>query len=206
MLGKLISNQLSHPSGVFSYCLSLVWNRRNVSLNETAFNLLSLKPSDRVLEIGFGGGYLLNRIAGVVTDGLLCGIDRSPAMVAKAEKRYRKEIGAGKFDLRCASAEKLPFPPEYFTKVCSVNSIFYWQDIRAGLREIYRVLISDGQVVLCFTSKTSLENKGFARGIHLIESETLDQMMTAIGFQNTRTSFHSDKYRQYLCMTAQKPT
>lgn len=206
MLGKLIANQLSHPTGVFSYFASLVWNRRNVSLNETAFKLLSLKPSDRVLEIGFGGGYLLNRMAGVVTDGLLSGVDKSPAMVANLERRSRKESEAGKFDLKCASAEKLPFPPEYFTKVCSVNSIFYWQDMQAGLREIYRVLMKDGLMLLCFTSKTSLEKKGFARGIHLIESETLDQMMKGIGFRDILTSSHSDKYRQYLCMTAQKPT
>lgn len=206
MLGKLIANQLNRPTGVFSNLTALVWNRRNAALNDTVFNLLSLTPSDRVLEIGFGGGYLLNRMAEVVTNGLLSGVDRSQVMVAKAKKHFLKEIRSGGFEVRCAEAENLPYPSGYFTKVCSVNSIFYWQDIQAGLREIHRVLMYAGQLVLCFTSKTSLEKKEFARHISLMEAEALDQMMKKIGFNETLTSSYSDKYRQYQCMTAQKST
>ncbi len=130
-----------------------------------------MQPADRVLDVGFGGGYLLDRMSTVVDDGWLAGVDISPAIVAAAQKRYRERVKAGKLGLACAAADALPFPDEHFTKVCSVNSIFYWQDVDHGLREIARVLVNGGHLVLCFTSKASLEQKGFARHLDLVEPE-----------------------------------
>jgi hypothetical protein len=36
--------------------LASLWNRRNTVLNDAAFDGLALRPHDRVLELGFGGG------------------------------------------------------------------------------------------------------------------------------------------------------
>jgi ubiquinone/menaquinone biosynthesis C-methylase UbiE len=155
-----------------------------------------------VLDIGFGGGYLLNRMSSVVTDGLLAGVDVSPAMVAHAEKRYQKAVRAGKLKLKCAAVESLPFPDNHFTTVCSVNSIFYWQNVKQGIQEVKRVLLVGGKLALCLTCKTSIEKKGFAKNIHLYETDEIVQLLTENGFRDIKTSFLSDKHRQYICVTA----
>jgi hypothetical protein len=67
-----------------------------------------------------------------------------------------------------------------------------------------RVLVDGGNVVLCFTSKASIEKKGFARNIKLYEPITIEQMLKEQGFQEIQTLAFSDKYRQYFCMTAKK--
>jgi ubiquinone/menaquinone biosynthesis C-methylase UbiE len=201
---RVLADQLGNPTGMYGKFAAFVWNRRNAALNDRSFDALSLQPTDRVLDIGFGGGYLIQRMTTIVTDGLLAGVDKSPAMVADAAKRFKNEIKIGRLELKCATAEALPYPAEHFKKVCSVNSIFYWQDVEQGLREVMRVLIKGGTAVFCFTDKASLEKKGFAKYVRLFEIEELEQMMTENGFQDPMTSSFSDKYRRYNCTVVKK--
>ncbi len=203
---KLFARQLSHPSGILGrFVLPRVWNKRNSALNEVALNSLALRPGDRVLEVGFGGGHLLGRIASAITGGFLAGVDVSPAMVTFCEKRYRSLIREGELELRCASAESLPYPPTYFTKACSVNSIFYWQNAPQAISELWRVLAEGGMLVLCFTCKGSLEKRGFANSkITLYAAEEVQQMMEISGFHSIRVVRASDKHREFLCAVGKK--
>ena len=84
MFAKFLAGQLGRPSGVWGLVLAPIWNKRNAALNDVAFQALALSPQDRVLEVGFGGGYLLGRMAQVVTAGFLAGVDVSPSMVASS--------------------------------------------------------------------------------------------------------------------------
>lgn len=200
-LSRWIAQQLGRPTGLIGWVAGLVWNRRNAALNDTLLDRLTLQPDDRVLEVGFGGGYLLQRMAGRVTAGRLVGVDVSPTIVAAAQRRFRRAIQAGQIGLCCAPVEALPYPEQTFTKVCSVNSIFYWQDLPQALNEMRRVLVAGGQLALCFTCKASLERKGFAQNIHLYAAGELTQALAAHGFQQIQAALFSDVYRQYACLT-----
>jgi ubiquinone/menaquinone biosynthesis C-methylase UbiE len=202
-LSRFVASQLGNPSGVFAGLAGFVWNRRNAALNDTVLGLLALKPDDRVLEIGFGGGYLLRRMLDRLPAGSLAGVDISPGMLAHAEKRFGDAIRAGRVELKCAAAEALPYADAHFTKVVSVNSIFYWQDIERALGEITRVLIPGGRLVLCFTSAASLVKKGFARGIHLYEAQDVEQLLARHGFREIAAISPSDRHRRYHCVSAQ---
>jgi arsenite methyltransferase len=199
-LSKLIATQLGHPTGLFARLAGSLWNRRNAVLNDHIFELLELQPTDRVLDIGFGGGYLLDRMAAVVTHGSLEGVDVSTAMVRQAEKRYRKKVNAEKLSFTCASVESLPYPDRHFTKICSVNSIFYWQNFEKAFREIKRVADHAGKVAICLTCKKSIEGKGFSKNLHLLENNEVVQLFSSNGFENIQTHAYSDKYRLFVCI------
>jgi arsenite methyltransferase len=201
-LSRFIAVQLGNPAGIFGKFAGSLWNRRNIVLNDTVFDLLELLPNDRVLDIGFGGGYLLNRMVTVVTGGLIAGVDISAGMVAYAEKCYQKAVRAGELELKCAAVELLPYPSKYFTKVCSVNSIFYWQNVEQGIHEIKRVLAPRGKIVLCFTSKASIETKAFAKYIQLFNADEVEHILAEFRFQDIKVMSFSDDYRQYFCITA----
>ncbi len=201
---KLLAQQLSRPGRLTGWIAGLLWNRRNAALNGTAFDLLDLHPADRVLDIGFGGGVLLNRMAGVVTQGCLAGADISPAIVDSARGRYAALLRAGRLDLRCASVDALPFADASFDKVCSVNSIFYWPDSAAGIKEIRRVLSPGGRLVLCFTCKASLEPKGFAKNIQLYDADEVVELVRDAGFQEIQVTQAADKHRKYAAVVCNK--
>ena len=202
-ISTITANLLGNPTGLFAKFAGLIWNRRNSVMNNFVLNLLKLQPTDRVLDLGFGGGYLLDRMSMIVTKGILEGVDISPAMVTQAEKRYQKKVRDHFLNFGCASAESLPFPNEHFTIVCSINSIFYWKNAEQGIREVNRVIKPNGKVAFCLTSKKSIEKKGFAKNLHLYNSEDIVQLLTDNGFINIDFN-SSDKYRQFFCVLAGK--
>jgi len=206
MSARFLAKQLANPSGMIGkLIMAPIWNRRNAALNDVAFEGLALHAHDRVLEVGFGGGYLLGRMAAVVTDGFLAGVDVSPAMVAFCEKRYRSLVEAGKLELQCAQAESLPYPDGHFTKACTVNSIFYWEDAPQALSELHRVLEEGGVLVMCFTCKRCIEDKEFARhGLALYEDGQVCQMIESAGFDKMDMTQASDRHREFLCIVGRK--
>ena len=206
MLAKLQAQQLSHPSGLVGrLILAPMWNRRNSALNDVALERLDLRPDDLVLEVGFGGGYLIGRMAAVVTEGRLAGLDVSQAMVDVCSKRFRALIQAGRLDLQCASAESLPYPDGHFTKACTVNSIFYWLDAQQVIREFGRVLETGARLVMCFTCPESLRGKPFSQhGLKLYQVEQVEQMMRTAGLAQVSVTRHADRHRQFCSMVGQK--
>lgn len=139
-LNQWLVNQLGRPSALTGWLLAGIWNRRNRALNDTALAALDLAPDDRVLEIGFGGGYLLDKVNNALPRGFAAGIDAAPALARLARRRFKAPIQAGKMEIQCAPAEAIPFPDERFTRAVSVNSIFFWQDVPGALSELNRVL------------------------------------------------------------------
>jgi len=206
VLSKFIAAQLRSPSsGISGWVLSRLWNRRNSALNDFAFDRLDLRTDDRVLDVGFGGGYLLGRMSEVVTEGLLAGVDTSATMVDACRRKYRALIDSGRLEVRCAQVESLPYPSERFNKCCTVNSLFYWGDVQQGVAEIYRVLVDGGRLVAVFTCKQSLEDKSFIRdGISLYQGEEIHRMMEAAGFNIVEMNQAADRHRDFLCIIGEK--
>jgi ubiquinone/menaquinone biosynthesis C-methylase UbiE len=205
VINRIIARQLGNPSGL-GKVLAPLWNQRNSALNDTAFEALDLQPNNRVLEVGFGGGYLLQRMTSTVTNSFLAGVDISQAMVTNAQKRLQRLITQGKLELHCCPVEVLPFPPNYFTKACSVNSIFYWENATQALAEIRRVLDQDGLIVLCQTCPKSLEDRGFASHMARYEASDIFRMLEAGGFHDIHITNASDKHREYMCLSGRKLT
>jgi ubiquinone/menaquinone biosynthesis C-methylase UbiE len=206
MLAQFMARQLSHPTGFIGrWILGPLWNRRNRPLNDAALEALELRSDDRVLEVGFGGGYLLGRMAAIATSGFIGGVDISTTMVEQGQARYRPLIQAGKMDLKVGTADQLPYPAAHFSKAVSVNSIFYWPDAPRSISELSRVLSKGGCLVLCFTDKASLQQKDFARhGLRLYDAHEVEQLLTAAGLHTINVTRQTDRHRAFWCMTAQK--
>jgi arsenite methyltransferase len=201
MFTRYIAKQLISPHGfIGKYCVGRIWNRRNAALNDKTLQHLHLQPSDRVLDVGFGGGYLLSAMQGIVTDGLVAGIDASPLMVANAKRAMPNGP-----DLHLGTVEALPFADVYFSKICSVNSIFYWPDRQKGIQEIHRVLYNDGLFVLCFTGQQDLDKRGFKQyGVRSCDEAEINSILRSCGFTPIERRQYQDDYRVFFVITAKK--
>jgi SAM-dependent methyltransferase len=205
-IGVLAAGVLGRPGrGMAPWLLAPLWNRRNSDLNDAALSALELRPQDRVLEVGFGGGYLLGRIASAVTEGLAAGVDPCRALVDRGLRRFRSRVAAGRVDLRCAPAEELPFPSGSFGKACTVNSLFFWKQPERGLGELHRVLDDRGRLVVCLTVKRCLENRWFLReGVRLLENGEIVEMVERAGFAIIDSRLREDAHREFILLTAGK--
>ncbi len=203
-LSQYLARQLGNPSELVGRILAPLWNERNRALHDDALASLALNAQDRVLEVGCGGGSLLGRMAEVTTDGLVVGVDASPAMIGYCSRNHRHLVASGKLVLTCASAESMPFPDGHFTKICTVNSVFYWPDVPSAIAEFSRLLHAAGTLVVCFTCKASLQRKRFAQHIRLYEPEEIMDMMRTCDFQNVRCKRSADSHREFACVTGSK--
>ena len=108
--------------------------------------VINKMPSNgRILDIGFGNGVVLER-AMKRSDGEFYGIDISGDMVKTAAKRNRKAVQEGRLILAEGSAEAIPFE-EKFDCIYTINTVYFWPDLGAGLREI-KGKLADGGVFL----------------------------------------------------------
>jgi ubiquinone/menaquinone biosynthesis C-methylase UbiE len=99
----------------------------------------------RVLDVGCGTGALLRKAAARFPHAELTGVDPAPGMVEAARKSWCSDRPAR---FVRAAAEYLPFEDGEFDLVMSTVSFHHWQEQKAGLHEIGRVLAPGGSVVL----------------------------------------------------------
>jgi len=183
---KYISDQLRKPTGLFGrHVMTHMLNRLNLPINHLALEVLQLSSNDHVLEIGFGGGSLIEEMSRLITQGKISGIDYSQDIVDACLKRFKKLINKGAIELHCANVMELPFDARTFSKVCTVNTIYFWSDPQHAFSQIHRVLKDEGIVVICFSPKVSMQN--LSHKLHdfiLYDPEDVVSLMTAAGFRD----------------------
>ena len=200
-IGEFIAGQLRLPSGWFGrFVVASILNRGNAPMNELTLKLLDLAPGDRVLEVGFGGGDLINRMLPMVSRGRIAGADPSPEMVALCARRFREAIGAGRLELRQAGAEALPYASDEFTKACGVNTIYFWPDPARCLLELKRTLRGGGRLVLTFNPRATAEKLPYTRhGFTLYEPDEVRRLLEAAGFRDVRIAAGTSRLGPFAC-------
>jgi len=185
LVQKFISSQLAKPQGIFGRLVTFHWlEKENVEMNRVTVDSLELTQEDSLLEVGFGSGYLLETVLQKGLCRKVAGVDLSEDMVRVVRKRLKKFLMDGVDDIRIGDIESLPFADGQFSKLCSVNTLYFWKDTFAALSECRRVLRADGKLVLCFNSKESLLNwTGHQYGFSLYEVEDVERMLLAAGFK-----------------------
>lgn len=118
----------------------------NADMERAAVRALTLCGSEEILELGFGPGVGIRRLARAVARGRVTGVDPSDVMRVQAGRRNRKAIEAGRVELRLGTASHLPWDDEHFDAVVSVNNIQEWPSLADDLAEVRRVLRVDGQL------------------------------------------------------------
>ena len=152
---------------------------------EVVVDLATPRPNDRVLDVGTTVGAtaftLAPQVASVeAVDNRLDTIDEA--------RRLSREFGADNVAFSVANLYNLPFPDGAFTLVTCRNALHRFPDPINALREMARVLASDGRIVaydLVVTPELDrylnelarLSNPGHRR--HSTRQEFLDQFAAA---------------------------
>lgn len=139
---------LGKPEGEAGRAVGERLNRVNADITTAVYRRLQLRPSDRVLEIGFGNGKLLTALLACADDLTYVGVDISETMVTEAIAFNAELVAAGQASFRLAPAEAIPCPDQSFDKVFAVNVIYFWPDPVRALAEMRRVLRPDGMSVI----------------------------------------------------------
>src|SRR5690349_23786248 len=105
-LRRLISNQLSRPSGLAGRLVARGMNRGNRDFNARAIERLDVQPGARVLDLGFGGGLTFRPL--LERGATITGVDRARDMVEAARSHFRAEVADGRVAVHAGEVQALP--------------------------------------------------------------------------------------------------
>src|SRR5690606_19820805 len=92
-LDHFVARQLRRPSGLVGrFLVGKSLNKSNGPLEDMGLKLMNIQPNDQVLEIGFGNGRLISKMAELVPGGKVSGIDISKIMISQATQKNKAHI------------------------------------------------------------------------------------------------------------------
>ena len=179
---EVIARQSARPTGLLGRLIGFIMSHETVAVNEAAVAILELTSSDRVLEVGFGHGRTIERMAAAPVE-FVAGVDTSDEMLRMATGRCRASIDAGRVDLVKGDSERLVFPSESFTKVLAVHTLYFWSAPLTHLLEIHRVLQPGGRLVLAFRTADDPASKDFPATVYrFYPADQVAALLRSAGF------------------------
>ena len=144
--GKL--RQSMRPHGFWGRVFGWFMDRLNARAHKFALRRLEVQATDSILEIGFGTGRLVRKLAKAAREGFVAGVDPSELMLQTAEKRTKRFRKKGRVELRLSEASELPWSDATFDKAAALHSFQFWSDPDRDIAEVRRVLKPDGLLLL----------------------------------------------------------
>ena len=119
-------------------------------MRERLLDAARIQPGERVLDLGCGTGWATRLLARLVADGpagfgQVIGLDVSDEMIRRAREQSQD------FDnvmYVWGPADKIPWEENYFDKVLSVESFYYYPDQERALAELFRVMAPHGKLYI----------------------------------------------------------
>ena len=122
----------------------------HLDITGKTIRLMNLRPGERVLDLGCGSGWATRLLARTVGEGpegfgQVVGVDVSDEMIRRARAASKD------FDnvmYVCGSAQQIPWEENFFDKVLSVESFYYYADQERALAELFRVMAPQGRLFI----------------------------------------------------------
>jgi len=124
--------------------------QHHISITQQTLALMGLKHGERVLDLGCGAGWATRLLARLVAGGgerpgQVVGLDVSDEMVRRARgasTQYDNVLFV------VGSAQQIPWEENFFDKVLSVESFYYYGDQDRALDELFRVMAPRGELFI----------------------------------------------------------
>ncbi len=193
------------PAGDAGRDMILRMNREHSPLRSWGFSHIPVGRS--VLDVGCGGGAALNELAERFPEAKLTGCDVSPLAIETATALNEAFVRSGRMAFHLCGVPDLPFADGAFDTVFSVESLYFWPDALAGLREIRRVLAPGG---VFMTALEMVGGRMDERQLAIVEHlkmfcptrDELAELMVAAGFADVNVDFEPEHV--WLCAVGRK--
>ena len=187
-------------------------NASHSKLTDWGLAHVSIEKNHTILDVGCGGGRTVSKLAAIAAQGKVYGVDYSEESVAATKRTNGRWIALGRVEVRHSSVSQLPFPDGMFDLVTGVETHFWWPDMPAGMREIFRVLKPGGMLILIAeiykganTMAARLAEKYAGRtGMALLSPDEHRQLFANAGYAEVQVI--EERAKGWICGTGRKPS
>jgi len=188
MLEKIMSNFQSPKNNIIGRLLL-----RGMNLGHRQISSWTLKqlPGDAsfsdIIDIGCGGGWTLSRLLKRWKSARVVGIDVSEASVAKSLDYNEAAVASGRCSVVLGNVSSMPFPDGNFDAATAIETVYFWDPLDDGLREVYRCLKDGGWFVIGLEAGRKSQAEFWSRhvgGMHPYDAVYLKERLLAAGFRD----------------------
>lgn len=155
------------------------------SLDAWVMEIIKPQPTDAILDLGCGNGrYILSLWQALKPSGRIVGTDISEEVISKVAS-WLKEEGIENVDLITCSHDDcfISLKNRRFTKIISIYSIYYANDMIGVLRKLKKHLSEDGLIFIC----------GYGAGTNKEVIDVMRKYIPADSLPSTEDEFISDE-------------
>ena len=161
---EYVGNNFRNPNGIGGKITTKIMNIMNQKQYKAVLDNLNFENNDVLLDIGFGNGYLINKLLKKNNNIKIFGIDISKDMVNIVSKIFKKHIDNNCLTLLLENLNnKTTFKNEMFNKIYTVNTIYFWDDLQKCFSEIKRILKPNGIFINAIYTKKQLDKTKFSK-------------------------------------------
>ena len=181
---KELASQLSHPKGENGIATAKSMNVANDNMIRNVINQIDIFDDINILEIGPGNGLHIKYLFEKNPNLNYTGIDISELMIQEATDLNSELIKNGKAIFELTNGEIIEKENNFFNAIFTVNTLYFWKNPKEYLQELYRVLKNEGQLILGFVPKSTMEKIPFTKyGFELYDNESVQNLLEEIGFK-----------------------
>lgn len=184
---KILAQHLANPQGEKGIEIGKMMNTTNIGMTLESIRTLLIEDNEHILEIGHGNAGHLKDIVSVANNIRYTGIDISETMHQEAKSLNKAFENQADFVLY--EGKKLPFQDKTFDKICTVNTVYFWEEPVEFLNEIYRVLKDNGTFVLTFGQRDFMETLPFTEyNFTLYSNHEMEEVVSKSHFKRMKIS------------------
>lgn len=198
-LKKRFIKQFHKPTGNLGRFVGWLMSFKNRDRAIWTFENLRLKPTDCVLEVGYGPGSIFKKVADNLTTGFIGGIDHSEVMLEQATKRNKNHITTNKAKLECGTVFDLKYSDNFFDTIFGSNVHFFWKNPTDEFRKLTALLKPNGRLIMVFQPRWTKNEEEVIK----VAENTKDQYENA-GLKNIEIDFKPMKPVTCIYISGQK--
>jgi SAM-dependent methyltransferase len=202
-----IANQVRKPTRWVGRFFLWRMNWSHDGLTNWGLEHVAIGNAVAILDVGCGGGRTIQKLAEANPGGRVHGVDFSIGSVEMSRSLNAELIASGRVDVQQASVSKLPFADGSFDLVTAVETHYYWPDLAADAREVWRV-VKPGGVFLAVAEAYKgrygilFQLAMLPLGAKLLSADEHRAWLESAGFTEVQVS--EARARGWICVTGRR--
>lgn len=193
---QAIASQLKHPTGEKGIEMANMMHETNINMTRHSIQNLNLQGGNSILELGHGNAGHVEFLFEQAENIKYYGLEMSELMFQEARQINRNFVSQKQAFFSVYDGNKILYQDEFFDKIFTVNTIYFWKEPEKLLSEIYRVLKSNGNFCLTFAEESFMKTLPFTQfEFELYSTEKAQKLIEKTAFKIVYTESQTEKVK-----------